>query len=314
MIELILLIVGLVGLWLGSELAINGAKNIADHFRISAGFFGLTILSLGTSIPEIAISIAGGIDRLAGIETSGIVVGNIVGSAANLLTILLGIVGLFGALWISPKRLWRDGLMLIGSVILLGILGYNGQFSVIDGYILIVIYFIYLADLTREERLYAKVTGRKPELHLAFDSLRLVGGILLVVFASDYVVRNGIALSAAWGVTQTFIGIFVIGLGTGLPELAISISALRKKQVQMSVGNLIGSNICDLLFALGAGAIISGFIVSERILYYDLPALLVITATVLFFFRRGYKLTKTESVILILMYFAYLGIRLWLFG
>ncbi|MEM3154393.1 MAG: sodium:calcium antiporter [Candidatus Woesearchaeota archaeon] len=314
MIELIILIIGLVGLWIGSELAINGAKNIANHFRISSGFFGLTILSIGTSVPEIAVSIAGGIERISGIETSGIVIGNIVGSAANLLTILLGAIGLFGALWISPKRLLRDGLMLIGSVILLAVLSLNGQFSIIDGYLLIAIYFIYLADLAREEKLYSKVTGRKPQLHLALDLLRLVGGLLLVVFASDHVVRNGIELANAWGVTQAFVGVFVVGLGTGLPELAISISALRKKQVQMSIGNLIGSNICDLLFALGAGAVISGFVVSQQVIFYDLPALLIIASTVLFFFRRGYKLTKSESTILILMYITYIGIRFWLFG
>jgi cation:H+ antiporter len=314
MIELILLIVGLIGLWLGSELAINGAKNIAEHFKISAGFIGLTILSIGTSVPEIALSAAGGIDRLYGLETSGIVVGNTMGSAANLLTIILGFVGLFGALWITRKSLLREGIMLIGSIIVLAIMGYDGTLTVFEGYVLIAIYLLYMFDLTRQEKLYTKVKGRPPEMHLALDLLRLVGGFLLVAYASGHVVRSGIRLAESWGVTQTFVGIFVIGLGTGLPELAVSIAALRKRQVTMSVANLIGSNICDLLFALGAGTIISGFIFPVNVLLYDLPALMVISLAVLFLFRRGYRLAKKESIALILLYFAYLGIRLWLFG
>lgn len=314
LLELILLIMGLIGLWIGSELVIGGAKNIADHFRLSATFIGLTILSIGTSIPEIAVSIAGGIDRLNGIETSGLVIGNKIGSAANLLTIILGIAGLLGALWVSRKRLRRDGFMLIGSILLLAILGYDGALTVFDGYVLIIVYLLYLLDLTRQEKLYTKITGRKPEMHLAFDLLRLAGGLFLVVLTSNYVVKNGIALAEAWGVTQTFVGIFIVGLGTGLPELAVSIAALRKKQVQMSVSNLIGSNICDLLFSLGAGTIIAGFLVSARVLYYDIPALIIIAAAVLFLFRGGRKLTKAEAASLIIVYFAYLGIRLYLFG
>jgi cation:H+ antiporter len=203
--------------------------------------------------------------------------------------------------------------MLLGSIVLLGVMGYDGVFSVFDGYVLITIYLIYLFDLFRQEKLYQKIKKRAP-LHLALDVLSLVGGLLLVAYSSVYVVRNGIALAEAWGVTQTFVGIFIVGLGTGLPELAVSIAAIRKKEVEMSVGNLIGSNICDLMFSLGIGTIITGFLAPERILIYDIPALLIISLAVLFLFRRGMRLTKTEGIILIMLYVAYLGLRLYLFG
>ncbi len=312
--ELGLLIAGLLGLWFGSELAVNGAKNIAKHFRISAGFIGLTILSIGTSIPEIAVSIAGGIDRLAGLETSGIVIGNKIGSAANQLTLILGVVALFGVLAVKRRLLLREGLMLIGSIVILALLGFDGFFSVFDGWVLIMIYLLYMFTLSREEKVYEKFKGRRPEMDLWKDILRLVGGLLLVAFASNIVVENGVGLAAALGVTQTFIGIFVIGLGTGLPELAVSLAALKKGEVEMSVGNLVGSNICDLLFSLGVGTIIAGFIVPERILFYDIPALLLISGVAIYLFRQEMKLDKTDGLILIFLYFTYLGLRLYLFG
>ncbi len=310
--HILTLILSLFGLWFGSELTIKGATSIARRFNISKSFIGLTILSVGTSIPEISVSIAGGIDHLYGIDTSGIVVGNAVGSAANQLTLILGFVGLFGALKIRKETFWRDGAMLTGIILLLIFMGYDGTFSQIDGMILIVSYLAYLFVLTREEKIM--VGGRKPEEHTALNILSLIGGILLILLTSDHAVQSGVELAKAWGVTQTFIGIFVIGLGTGLPEIIVSLTAIRKKEVEMSVGNLVGSNICDLLFSLGTGTVISGFTVPERVLTYDLPALLIITFAVFFMFRRGYKLSKKEAVILIFMYFAYLGIRLYLFN
>jgi len=311
--EIIWLILGLIGLWLGSEFAVRGAQNIAAHLNISAGFIGLTILSIGTSVPEMAVSIAGGIDRLGGIDASGLVVGNVIGSAANLLTIILGIVGMVGTLAVQRRILAREDFMLISSIVLVGVLGADGFFSRIDGIILITIYLCYLFVLTRQEKKHTR--GKPtPRMHPWLDASFLAGGLLLVAFASNVVVKNGILLADVWGVSQTFIGIFVVGLGTGLPELAVSLAALRKGEVEMSVANLIGSNICDLLFSLGVGTVITGFAVPARVLVYDIPALLVISGTVLLLFRSGLKLTKRESASLIGLYFFYLGLRLYLFN
>lgn len=309
--DLLILLFALAGLWFGSELTIKGAIAIARRFNLSSGFIGLTVLSIGTSIPEISVSIAGGLKKLAGTDASGIVVGNVIGSAVNQLTLILGVVGLFGLLWIKKRTLRRDGAMLIGSILLLALMGIDGQFSRMDGVTMIAVYLFYLFTLTREEKV--KVAGRRPESHLTLNLLSLIGGFLLILFASDYVVVGAKGLAESWGVTQTFIGIFIVGLGTGLPELAVSLAALRKKNVEMSVANLIGSNICDLLFSLGAGTVISGFTVPDRVLIYDIPALLIISITMIFFFRSGLKLHKKEALLLIVLYFVYLIARLHLF-
>ncbi|RJQ22556.1 sodium:calcium antiporter [Candidatus Woesearchaeota archaeon] len=312
--ELFFLLFGLVGLWLGADLGIRGAKNIAAHFRISQTFIGLTILSIGTSIPEIALAVTGGIDRAAGLETSGIVVGNVIGSAANLFTILLGLVGLFGTLQLKRKNFAREAVTLIGALLVLAVMFFDGRLTVFEGYTLIILYTLYLAQLSREENLHEKFTGRKPQLHLGKDLVNLIGGLMLIGFTSELVVQNGIMLAAAWGVTQTFVGIFVVGLGTGLPEVAVSLVALRKRQHDLSLSNLIGSNLCDLLLALGLGTAIAGFSVPRNLLIYDLPALTVITLTVLLLCKYQKTLSKTASIGLISLYVAYLGIRLSLFG
>ena len=162
LIEFVLLALGILGLWWGSELAIGGAKNIAKHFRISAGFIGLSILSIGTSVPEIATSVTGGIQRSMGIETSGIVVGNAIGSAVNLLTLILGIVGLIGILAIKKRSLFREGVMLIGSLLLIGFMSLDGFLSPAEGWIMVTIYVLYMIDLMRQEKVVDKVVGRRP--------------------------------------------------------------------------------------------------------------------------------------------------------
>jgi len=310
--ELVVLIVGLIGLWLGSEFTIKGAKNIASHFGITTTFIGLTLLSVGTSIPEIAVSVAGAVDRIAGTETSGIVVGSTVGSAMNQLTLIIGIVALFTTIAVKRRIVWREGIMLLGSVGLLAIMGADGTFSIRDGAIMILVYGFYIMSLAREERI--KTAGRRPALELVTDSFYLAGGLLLVIFSSESVVSSSISFAESWGVTQTFVGIFLVGLGTGLPELAVSVSALRNKETEMSVANLIGSNICDLLFSLGVGTMVSGFLVPARTLTFDLPALFLISVFVVYLFRTGLKINRREGIILLSVYIAYLATRLWLFG
>lgn len=313
-LSLLLVLIGLVGLWVGSNLVIRGAKNIANHFRISAGFIGLTIVSIGTSIPEIALSIAGGLDRLGGIETSGLVVGNKIGSAANQLTLILGLIGLFGVIAVKKRIVWREGIMLLGSVLLLWALGLDGEYGVFEGWAMIIIYLLYLAALFREESVKERKAGRRPAVHPWADFLRLTGGLLLVIFASDFVIENGVHVAQEFGLSQAFIGIFLLGLGTGLPELAVGIAGVRKKEYEISTSNLIGSNICDLLFSLGAGTVIAGFVVPARVLSYDLPALLLISLFAIHLFRTDLKITRHESLGLIVAFAVYLGIRLAMFG
>lgn len=311
-----MLVIGLGGLWFGSVLAVDGARNAALHFRISPAFVGLTLLSIGTSVPEISVSLAGGLDRLGGLETSGIVVGSCVGSAINQLTVLLGIVAAAGsrALKVQPGRLRREGTALVVSVLVVALLGYDGELTPVDGLLMLVMYAGYLMSLFAEERVRQPATARRPALRLALDLLWLGAGLLLGGFSSGTVVDNATALAEALGWSQVFIGIFLVGLGTGLPELAISLTAVRKGESEMSVSNLLGSNICDLLFSLGVGTTVAGFAMPASVLRFDLPALMLITVAVVTLLRRGYGLSHKEGVTLVAVYFVYLVVRLAAFG
>jgi cation:H+ antiporter len=306
--ELLLLIIGLAGLWLGAELVVKGSQNLARFFKISELVIGLTVVSIGTSLPEIAVSISGGLGRLAGIETSGIVVGNALGSCLNVITIIMGIAGLVGALLITKRELLRDGLMLAVSIILFFVVSYDLKITRFEGFILIIVYGLYILNLLREEKLYEKI--KRPELHLLWDIISLVAGLFFVVYASKMVVLNGVGLAGIWGIKESMIGILIIGLGTGLPELAVSVSALWRKSTGIAIGNLIGSNICDLLLSLGLGTVISGFIVDSSLLRFDVIFVFFTALAVLFLLRSGRRLTKKEAVMLIVIYVVYLGLKL----
>lgn len=309
MYEFILLILGLGGLWLGAELIVKGSQNLARFFKISELLIGLTIISIGTSLPEIAVSVAGGFEKLAGIDTSGIVVGNAIGSCLNVITILLGIVGLFGVLLITKREIIRDGLMLLGAIAIFFVFALDGKLTKFEAIVMIVIYVIYVVNLFREERIKEKV--RRPKLHLLWDVISIVAGVLIIIYASKMVVDNGVSLAHVWGVKESIIGILLIGLGTGLPELAVSLTAVFRKSTAIAVGNLIGSNICDLLLSLGMGTVIaSGFIINKSLVWFDVPFMFAAALLVLILFWNGRRLKRKEAAILVIVYVIYLILKL----
>jgi len=304
MLEILILLLALVGLWIGSELIIQGSLNISRHYRISPLFIGLTILAFGTDLPELFIAVTGAAQRLAGIETSGLIIGNAIGSSFSQIGLILGIAALAGVITISKRGLQRDGLMAIAAVVLVFLLGLDGVLSKADGFILIATYLIYLLAIFREERVLEKVGyRRKMELFWAFTSL--IAGFAILLYASSITIKQALFISDYFGIAQSYIGILIVGLGTSLPELATSLSAMRRGAPQLAIGNLLGSNIFDLLFTLGLGSAISGFLVSKDFLVFDIPALFVISllAIVLLFTRK--RLHRKEAIALIGIYVFY---------
>ena len=309
MYELTLLIVGLAGLWLGAELVVRGSQNLARFFKISELFIGLTIVSIGTSLPEIAVSISGALQRLQGIETSGLVVGNALGSYLNQISLILGIVGVLGGVFLISKReLRREGLMLLASIAIFFVFALDGKLTKFEGIVMIIVYLLYFFSLFREEKVYEKI--RRPQLNLVWDISSIVAGLLIIIYASQTVIGNGVLLAQMWGVKESLIGILLIGLGTGLPELAVSATAIIRKSTSIAVGNIIGSNITDLMFSLGLGTVISGFIVSKNLLWFDVPILFGMALLVIILFARGKRLKRKEAIILIAVYIAYLILKL----
>tara|TARA_Y100000034_G_scaffold95112_2_gene115393 strand:- start:910 stop:1854 length:945 start_codon:yes stop_codon:yes gene_type:complete len=308
-LELLYLILGLAGLLIGSELVIRAILNISKHYKISHLFLGLVILSIGTDLPELVVDVTGAIYRLKGIETSGLIIGETIGTCFSQIGLVLGIIALFGLVTLTKKEIFRDGLMMVSSVVLLMFASYDGIISRTEGLIFVLIFCLYLLVIYREEHLHEKIK-RAPGVKWFWDVISIIGGFIIIYFGSSAVIDNGLSLATTWGVSQTIIGITLVGLGTSLPELAIALNALRKGAVKLSAANLIGSNTFDILFTLGLGSAISGFNVSKSLLTFDIPLLLLFSLLVCYFFYRKMKIQKKEAIILLLIYFGYIGIKI----
>jgi cation:H+ antiporter len=228
----------------------------------------------------------------------------VIGSNFGQIGLTLGIIGLFAVLKLTKRQIYRDGLVLITSTLILFLVSLNGGITRIEGLILIIIYILYLFTLYREEKVKERVI-LPPKLHILWSTLSLLGGFALLYGASDLTLDNAVALSEKFNLSQSLIGVLLLGLGTSLPELAIAIAAIRKKAGEIAVGNLIGSNIFDTLIPIGAAAMIAELNISKEIIIFDIPALFILSILVLGLFRYKEKLRKRESALLIAAFIIY---------
>lgn len=311
-IEIIIVIAGLIGLWYGSDLLLTSGRNIIRHFGISEFFFGLAFVSIGTSLPEIAVSIAGAIDRLNGIETSGIVIGDKIGSAIVNITLFLGIFALLIALRLKKKEYTTQSMALIGSTVFFFLLAMDGILSRGDALLFLVAFGLYYAYLYKTGPILK--ADKKPQLDIAKDVIFAVAGILFIILSSNAVVIHATKLAEMLGINQTLIGIFLVGIGTGLPELSVMLMSARHRMMSLSMGDLIGSNIVDLLLATGLGGIISSFIVDKRLLAFDIPVLFIFSLIVIYYLRENSKMTRIKGISLIILYITYMIIAIQING
>lgn len=308
-----LIIIGLIGLWLGTKLTINGAYGIAKKFNLSHSFVGIAILAIGTDLPEVFVSVDASLLQLRGIESSGIITGNAIGSSISQITFILGFAGLFLKFKMEEKDLWRDGIALFASIILLFIFGINGTIERWEGGLLLIIYVLYYWILLRgKSNHFDDNSGIKDQSNTAIWLFLLLGSVTLV-FSSHLVVENAMNLAEKWGVAQSFVGIVIVGLGTSLPELSVSIGAAIRKSAGMSVGNIIGSNIFDGLIPIGIGGSISTLKIESNLLTFDLPFLFAVTFIVLAFLKTQRGISKKEGLILIAIFLFYVSLKLFLF-
>ncbi|MDN5217195.1 sodium:calcium antiporter [Fulvivirgaceae bacterium BMA12] len=309
MFELFLLLIGLLGLWLGTEIIIKSALTIANYYQLSQVFIGLTILAVGTDLPEMVISINGSIQQLEGVYTSGVIFGNALGSCLSQLGLVLGVAGWFGYLSLTKSEIKQDGSVLIGSVVLLFLTAMDGVVSRTEGVILMLAYLIYYFSLLRREKVNAKIR-KSVNGAIGYSLLLLLGGIVIVIVTSGLVVDNALALAERWQVKQSLVAIIIIGPGSSLPELALSVGAIMKKAAGLSVGNLIGSNIFDALMPVGIGAAISPLVVNQKLVYVEVSILFVLSFLVLLFFMCRKGLQKKESAALVAFYLLFIMYKL----
>lgn len=312
MLQILIFILGLIGLWLGTKLVVKSAIGMADRFNISHAFVGLAILAVGTDLPEIFVTIDAAILQLNGVESSGIITGNAIGSSISQISIILGLAGLLLNFKIVKKELIYNGIALLTSIVLLFAVGFDGIISRIDGLVLISGYIIHYVVLLKN----GSSSTNNHTLEAKHSNLMLTGylliGFVILIFSSHFVVKNAMYFAEKWGIAQSFVGIVLIGLGTSLPELAVSIGAAIKKSAEMSVGNIIGSNIFDTLIPIGLGGSISKISMENDLLKFDLPVQFLITLLVIIFLASKKGILRIEAIVLIIIYLLYVLAKVFL--
>ncbi len=308
---LLYLIGGLAGLLGGAQLLVIGATGVAKKYGISEFLIGLTLVTVGTSVPELVVSVVGAIRRLNGLPVSELIVSEIVGSGIGQIGLVLGLAGLLGVLHIDKKELKFQGFYLIGSVLVLLFFSRDGFLSPGEGWAMLLAYGYYLIHVSRnsQRRKVKKKGDVKP--NPARDIFFIILGLILVVFSSDQTLTRSIALAESWHISQSLIGLFLVGLGTSMPELVVSLTASARNHDGLSAGNLIGSNIFVVLGALSAGVAISGFNVDRTLFTIDIPFLLFLSGIVMLFFYTRDKFERKESFLVLGLYSAYVFFKIW---
>ncbi|MCF8266759.1 MAG: calcium/sodium antiporter [Ignavibacteriales bacterium] len=289
-ISIIILLVTLAGLWKGADILVDSATAIAQRFGISDLVIGLTVVAIATSAPEFVVTISA---ALAGKD--GISVGNVVGSNIFNLYFILGLVAVLSVVPTSRKLVYRDGSVLIGTTLLLLLFLSDLTLERWEGIIMIGILIFYVTYL-----ILAKESSEEIERmpFTRYTWMLFILGTGIVVTSGHFFVTAASDIARFFGLSEWAIGVTIVAAGTSTPEMAASIVALVKKRYGMSAGNLVGSDIFNLLGVLGLAALLNPLnITSES--FGSLGILTFGVFVVVAFMRTGWKLSKTEGVILL---------------
>ena len=250
-LQLLLLTVGFVMLVKGSDWFVDGAAGIAAKFHIPQIIIGLTIVAMGTSAPEAAVSITAAMGGSADIT-----VGNIVGSNILNVLVILGLASAIVPIAVGSSTLKVDAPFMIAISAIFLALGWDGSITRLDGIILLVLFAAYIGYMIREALRANEEGDEIKDMALWQMLLATVGGLALVVWGADVAVDAATELARIFGLSERFIGLTVVALGTSLPELFTSVTAARKGNADIAIGNIVGSNIFNILFVVGLSSMI----------------------------------------------------------
>lgn len=300
-LQCFLLALGFLMLVKGADWFVDGAAGIADRFGVPQLIIGLTIVAMGTSAPEAAVSITAGLKNNAGIT-----IGNIVGSNILNILIILGITSLIVAVAVANSTIrYEIPFMLFITVLLMG-MGYTGQkISFWEGIVLWIVFLFYLGYLfVMAKKKQEDQSQEYQKLPIWKLLLAVLVGLVAVVWGSDITVDAATALAKGFGLSERFIGLTIVALGTSLPELVTSVSAAIKGKADIAIGNIVGSNIFNILFVVGTTALIIPVVFEPKFLmdtFIAFGAGLVLLLCV----AKRKKLVRMHGVIMLIGYIAY---------
>jgi cation:H+ antiporter len=311
---IVLTLAGLLGLILGGEMLVRGAVSAATSFRISPMVIGLTLVGFGTSTPELVTSLQA---ALSG--SSGIAIGNVVGSNISNVFLILGVAALLAPIAVNRAALRRDGTVLVLATLACLAVVLAGTAGRVAGAALVASLALYLtATLISERRsagrspagqVYASEADAVPgpDLSLGLALLVALVGLVITIFGARALVIGAVSLAQAAGLSETVIGLTIVAIGTSMPELVTSVIAVRKGQGDVALGNVLGSNIFNILGILGVTALVQPMAVPAEIVRFDIWVMCAASVVLLVCARSGWQLSRREGAGMLVCYAAYLG-------
>ncbi|PIC99579.1 MULTISPECIES: calcium/sodium antiporter [unclassified Sporosarcina] len=307
----VLLIIGFVLLIKGADYFVDGSSNIARLLQIPPILIGLTIVALGTSSPEATVSI---IAAMGG--NADVAVGNVVGSNIFNITIVVGMAAFLFPLKVQSETIRKEiPFTLLAGIVMLVLMsdmalqGFSSNMITRgDGIIFLLflsIFMYYVIELGLRSRQNSTLTQATENVKWGKNILITLVGLAAIIFGGDLVVSNATKIAYSLGMSETLVGLTIIAIGTSLPELVTSISAALKKESEIALGNIVGSNIFNILFVLGASSVITPIAVNDKV-FIDVIIMLVLTLVLLLFARTGFKIGKREGLMLAVAYVVYL--------
>ena len=295
---------GLTMLYFGAEWLVKGSIAISNKLGVSQLVIGLTVVAFGTSAPELAVSVSSAMQGL-----SDVALGNVVGSNIVNMGAILGISAIVSPIIVSKSAVRKEVLIMIGVSFLLLAIILDGKIDSIDGILLVVgiIVFVWYSyksskkDTDIEEIPVSQILQKNV---FSKSVVFMIAGLLLLTGGSFLTVDNAVIIGTSFGVSELFMGLTVVAIGTSLPELITSVVAARKGHADLSVGNIVGSNIFNIMAILGISSLISGITVSEQVLV-DVGIMLAFSIVLIPIMRSGFVISRTEGILLIAGYVGY---------
>ena len=307
LLDIVMVVVGLIGLVAGGNWLVSGASRLAASFGVSSLIIGLTVVAMGTSSPELLVNISA---ALRG--ASDIAVGNVVGSNVANVGLILGVAGLLYPIAVRSTLVRREIPLMIGASVLTFLLAVDGEIGRVDGVILMLAFIGFnflmyrltvkdMADHAEDYPAQAEGQGMNRLTQLGY----IVLGIVVLGVGAQLMVGGASNLARDLGVSELVIGITLVAVGTSLPEMAASVVAAFRRENDITVGNVVGSNIANLLFVLALTAIIRPIPVAAELMQVEFPVMIGFAVLVLPFAWNGI-LSRRESLLLLVAYAAFI--------
>ncbi|WP_319420969.1 calcium/sodium antiporter [Pleurocapsa sp. FMAR1] len=311
-ITFLTLIAGLVLLVVGAEFLVKGASTVAAVLKISPLIIGLTIVAYGTSAPEMSVSV------MSALRGQGdIAMGNVVGSNICNVLLILGLSSIVTPLIVTKQIIRSDVPIMIGVSLLLWMFCLDGELSRVDSLILFVGGIVYTLSLVyqnskqdAEQDEFAEeysFSGTSSPILWIKNIVFILGGLALLILGSRWLVESAVTIARSFGVSELLIGLTIVALGTSLPELATSMVASFRGEQDIAVGNVLGSNIFNILAVLGIAGIVApnGISVSNSVIEFNAPVAIAVAFACLPIFYSGKKIDRREGVLFLFYYLAY---------